>query len=58
MTWVKIKRNENYSINENGEVRNDVKGTIKKPFRNKHNGYWIVDLYKNIKSNNPNYFVL
>ena len=51
MTWVKIKRNENYSINENGEVRNDVKGTIKKPFKNKQNGYWIVDLYKNNKSN-------
>ena len=51
MTWVKIKRNENYSINENGEVRNDVKGYIKNPFKNKQNGYWIVDLYKDGKSN-------
>lgn len=33
--WVKISRNNNYSINENGEVRNDTTGLIKKPTLNK-----------------------
>lgn len=50
MTWVKIERNNNYSINENGQVRNDIKGNIKTPFKNKRNGYWIIDLYENNKS--------
>ena len=50
MTWVKIKRNENYSINKSGEVRNDLTGKIKKPFINKKNGYFSVDLYKDNKS--------
>ena len=48
--WKKIKRNNNYSINEFGEVRNDKTGHIKQPFTNKQNGYLIVDLYKNNKS--------
>lgn len=48
--WKKIKRNNNYSINETGEVRNDKTGHIKQPFTNKQNGYLIVDLYKNNKS--------
>lgn len=48
--WKKIERNSNYSINENGEVRNDKTGKIKTPFVNKRNGYLIVDLYKNNKS--------
>ncbi|HEP1471222.1 TPA: HNH endonuclease, partial [Streptococcus pyogenes] len=48
--WVKIARNTNYSINENGVVRNDITGRIKKPFTNKRNGYLIVDLYKDNKS--------
>ena len=50
MTWKKIKQNENYSINELGEVRNDLTGTIKKPFLNKANGYWTIDLWKDNKS--------
>lgn len=48
--WKKIERNSNYSINENGEVRNDKTGKIKTSFVNKRNGYLIVDLYKNNKS--------
>lgn len=48
--WKKIKRNNNYSINKNGEVRNDKTGHIKQPFKNKRNGYLTVDLYKNNKS--------
>ena len=27
--WTKIARNKNYSINEDGEVRNDITGRIK-----------------------------
>ena len=50
MTWKKLKRNNNYSINENGEVRNDVTGNIKKAYINKQNGYYMVDLYENNKS--------
>lgn len=49
MVWKKIKRNENYSINELGEVRNDLTGKIKKPTINKSNGYLCVDLYMNNK---------
>lgn len=45
--WKKIDRNPNYSINENGDVRNDKTSHIKRPFVNKRNGYLIVDLYKN-----------
>jgi len=48
--WIKIARNTNYSINEDGEVRNDITGRIKKPFANKRNGYLSVDLYKDNKS--------
>ena len=48
--WKKIKRNHNYSINKDGRVRNDKTGLIKQPFKNKQNGYLIVDLYKNNKS--------
>lgn len=50
MTWKKLKRNKNYSINENGDVRNDVTGNIKKPYINKANGYLTIDLYANNKS--------
>lgn len=50
MRWVKIKQNENYSINENGEIRNDTTGNIKVPFINSKNGYKTVDLYKDGKS--------
>lgn len=50
MEWKKIKRNPNYSINRNGEVRNDATGRIKTPYENKANGYMTVDLYSNNKS--------
>lgn len=49
MAWKKIKQCENYSINENGEVRNDTTGKIKKPFLNSANGYFTVDLWKDNK---------
>ena len=45
--WKKIARNDNYSINENGEIRNDATGAIRTPTENKANGYLYVDLYKN-----------
>lgn len=48
--WVKIARNNNYSINKNGMVKNDNTEHIKQPFTNKDNGYLIVDLYMNNKS--------
>ena len=50
MQWVKIKRNTNYSINEYGQVRNDLRGNIKKPMINPANGYLTIDLYKDNKS--------
>lgn len=50
MTWIKTKRNANYSVNENGEVRNDRTGYIKKPYVNKANNYLTVDLYEGNKS--------
>ena len=50
MTWKKIWRNENYSINENGEIRNDLTGKTRKAHVNKHNGYLYVDLWKDNKS--------
>lgn len=48
--WKKISRNDNYSINENGDVRNDATGRVKAPFVNKANGYLTVDLYRDNKS--------
>ena len=48
--WKKIDRNNNYSINEYGIVRNDRTNHIKKPTKNKKNGYLIVDLWKDNKS--------
>lgn len=47
--WRKIARNENYSINEQGVVRNDKTKHIKKPTKNKKNGYLVLDLYSNNK---------
>lgn len=47
--WKKIKRNDNYSINKQGQVRNDKTSHIKKPTLNKRNGYLVVDLYKDNK---------
>ncbi len=50
MEWKKISRNTNYSINKNGEVRNDLTGKLKTIYINKDNGYPTVDLYKDNKS--------
>lgn len=50
MTWVKISRNGNYSINEEGQVRNDKTNKIKTAFVNKRNRYLIIDLYSGNKS--------
>ena len=50
MTWKKINGFDNYSISENGQVRNDIKGNIKSPYINKDNGYKYVDLYEHNKS--------
>lgn len=50
MVWIKIKQNQSYSINEFGEVRNDLTGRIKRTFVNKRNGYECVDLWKDNKS--------
>lgn len=41
---------KNYSINENGEIRNEITGMKKKPYLNSKNGYFYVDLWKNNKS--------
>lgn len=48
MSWKKI--NQNYSINENGEVRNDATGQIKTAYLNSKNGYLYVDLWESNKS--------
>lgn len=48
MNWVKISKN--YSINANGQVRNDSTGHIKNPFINKASGYFMVDLWEDNKS--------
>lgn len=50
MTWIKISRNDKYSVNEFGEVRNDDTGKLKKPFLNKGNQYLTVDLWRDNKS--------
>lgn len=47
MSWKKIKGFENYSINEEGKVRNDITNKIKKPYVNKQNDYLTVDLWEN-----------
>nr|DAW49194.1 MAG TPA: homing endonuclease [Caudoviricetes sp.] len=49
MTWKKIRLCDNYSINELGDVRNDITGKMKKPFINKATGYLTVDLWKDNK---------
>lgn len=50
MKWVKISRNLNYSINELGQIRNDLTGRTKTAYTNPANGYLTVDLYKDNKS--------
>ena len=49
MIWKKIKQHKNYSINEFGEVRNDLTGIKKKVYINSKNQYKMVDLWKNNK---------
>ena len=49
MTGKLLKQNENYSINERGEIKNNATGKIKKPTLNKQNGYYYIDLYKDNK---------
>lgn len=49
MIWKKISENENYSINELGQVRNDITNKIRKPFQNKQNNYFYIDLWKDNK---------
>lgn len=48
MTWKKITKN--YSINENGDVRNDLTGRMKVPYVNQRNGYKYVDLWEDGKA--------
>ena len=50
--WKKVKNYNNYSVNENGEVRNDISGKIKSAYICKGNGYYYVDLWENNKSKN------
>lgn len=50
MSWKKVKGNENYSINESGEVRNDTTGIVKAAYVNAKNGYLYVDLWHDGKS--------
>ena len=49
MNWKKIKHNQNYSINEHGQIRNDTTGKTKTPFVDKANGYLTVDLWQDNK---------
>ena len=45
--WKKIEDFENYSVSENGEIRNDKTGRVLKP--RYYNGYQLVSLSKNGK---------
>lgn len=49
MSWRKIAGFENYSVSDDGQIRNDVTGKMKKPTLSKKTGYLYVDLYKNNK---------
>lgn len=50
MEWKKIERNSNYSVSNNGIVKNNNSNIIKKPHINKKSGYYIVDLWQNNKA--------
>lgn len=50
MKWKILKENENYSINEKGEIKNDITKKILSPSINKDSGYYQIDLWKNNKS--------
>ena len=50
MKWEILKENENYSINEKGEIKNNITKKILSPSINKDSGYYQIDLWKNNKS--------
>ena len=50
MSFKKIKGFKNYSINEQGQVRNDITNKIKNAYANTKTNYLIVDLWENNKS--------
>ena len=45
MGWRKIDGFDNYSVSDDGRIRNDVTGIEKSTTVNKQNGYLVVDLY-------------
>lgn len=49
MNFKKIKGFKNYSINEQGQVRNDITNKIKNSYLNKKTNYLIVDLWEDNK---------
>lgn len=49
MSWRKVIGFNNYSVSDDGQVRNDLTGKLKNPTINKRNGYYYVDLYVNNK---------
>ena len=49
MNFKKIKGFKNYSINEQGQVRNDITNKIKNAYLNKKTNYLIVDLWEDNK---------
>ena len=50
MKWKILKENENYSINEKGEIKNNITKRILSPSINKDSGYYQIDLWKGNKS--------
>lgn len=50
MKWKILKENENYSINEKGEIKNNITKKILSPSINKDSGYYQIDLWENNKS--------
>lgn len=50
MKWKILKENENYSINEKGEIKNNITKKILSPSINKDSGYYQIDLWKDNKS--------
>lgn len=50
MKWKILKENENYSINEKGEIKNNITKKILRPSINKDSGYYQIDLWKDNKS--------
>lgn len=48
-TWVGLPQFGDYEVSDLGHVRNTRTGELKKPTRNKRNGYLYVDLWKDNK---------